>query len=101
MHFRISASFLVFSPEIDEVLVGVVSKVSPDHVGCVVHGLFNASIAKDQFPMNSWSWDEGEHYWTANSPHGQLVLTQGSIIKFRVTKYCCLLTLDSSTTMIS
>ncbi|KAJ3330685.1 hypothetical protein HDU91_003517, partial [Kappamyces sp. JEL0680] len=65
---------------------GVVSKVSPDHIACVVHGLFNASIAKDQLPPNSWTWDADNHYWSGYTNNGQVVLTQGSIIKFRVTK---------------
>ncbi|KAJ2994713.1 hypothetical protein HDV02_001368 [Globomyces sp. JEL0801] len=82
MHFPISADFVLFSPPVDSTLVGVVNKVSPDHIGCLVYGLFNASIAADQFPKKEWVWDEDAHHWVVSGN----VIQPGSIVKFKVAK---------------
>jgi DNA-directed RNA polymerase subunit E'/Rpb7 len=91
LHFYINVVFTVFRPEKKSILVGVVNKVSPDHIGCLVYGLFNASIAADQFQSGTdtsgYTWDDNEHNWSAESDLGQLVITPGSIIKFSVIKY--------------
>jgi hypothetical protein len=44
IHFRVSVQFLVFSPFSGERLKGVISHVGYDHIGVIVHGIFNASI---------------------------------------------------------
>ena len=49
MHFNVSVELTLFEPKLGQVMVGIVNKVSPDHIGCLVNGFFNASIAKDQF----------------------------------------------------
>lgn len=46
IHFNIEASFVVFKPEIGSTLVGVINKMGVGHVGCLVHGCFNASVMK-------------------------------------------------------
>lgn len=43
----------MFKPEVDCNLVGVVNKQSKDHVGCLVHRLFNISVPK---PDNEEDW---------------------------------------------
>jgi DNA-directed RNA polymerase I subunit RPA43 len=43
-------------------VVGVVNKQSPDHIGVLVHGVFNASIEADQM-RGVYSWNEDEHAW--------------------------------------
>lgn len=62
MHFKIQVDFLVFSPKVSEKLIGVVNKVSPGHIGCLVYGLFNASIATDQFGKK-FTWNHETNQW--------------------------------------
>ncbi|TRY72873.1 hypothetical protein DNTS_021694, partial [Danionella cerebrum] len=46
IHLNIEASFVIFKPESGSKLVGVVNKLAVGHVGCLVHGCFNASVVK-------------------------------------------------------
>ncbi|XP_053190390.1 DNA-directed RNA polymerase I subunit RPA43 [Scomber japonicus] len=46
IHMDIEASFIVFQPKKGQTLLGKVNKLSVSHVGCLVHGCFNASIPK-------------------------------------------------------
>ncbi|KAJ3315136.1 hypothetical protein HDV04_004277 [Boothiomyces sp. JEL0838] len=77
MHFDIQVDFTVFSPKVEDSMIGVVNKVSPDHVGCLVYGLFNASIAREKLP--GWSWDYEENVWTV----GDVTIKPGSVVKFK------------------
>ncbi|XP_006880343.1 PREDICTED: DNA-directed RNA polymerase I subunit RPA43 [Elephantulus edwardii] len=55
IHFNIEADFVVFCPEPGQKLMGTVNKVSSSHIGCLVHGCFNASIPKpEQMPVEQW-----------------------------------------------
>ena len=54
LHFDIKVSYIIFKPEIGKKLVGVVNKTSSSHVGCLVHGRFNASLAKPRSCKNGW-----------------------------------------------
>ncbi|KAF7661729.1 hypothetical protein LDENG_00253160 [Lucifuga dentata] len=46
IHMDIEANFVIFKPKKDQRLVGKVNKLGASHVGCLVHGCFNASIPK-------------------------------------------------------
>ncbi|KAL2080646.1 hypothetical protein ACEWY4_024439 [Coilia grayii] len=46
IHFNIEASFVVFKPKRGQKLEGLINKIGLTHVGCLVHGCFNASIPK-------------------------------------------------------
>ncbi|XP_042333040.1 DNA-directed RNA polymerase I subunit RPA43 [Sceloporus undulatus] len=46
IHLDIEANFAVFQPQAGKKLVGIINKVAPSHIGCLVHGCFNASIPK-------------------------------------------------------
>ncbi|KAJ1555375.1 hypothetical protein HK096_002645 [Nowakowskiella sp. JEL0078] len=65
LHFYIRVRFTVFRPERGNLLDGVVNKVSPDHMGLLIHGTFNASIPADQIPQESgeFSWNEESKCW--------------------------------------
>jgi hypothetical protein len=46
-------------------LVGIVNKVSEDHIGLLVYGVFNASIPVDLIPSDKFegtgeSWQQGK-----------------------------------------
>lgn len=59
IHFDIRVNFIVFKPVIGSTLVGVVNKIGLDHIGCLVHGSFNASIARPR-DRNGFSFRELE-----------------------------------------
>ncbi|XP_034747248.1 DNA-directed RNA polymerase I subunit RPA43 [Etheostoma cragini] len=46
IHMDIEAHFIVFQPQRGQTLLGNVNKLGVSHVGCLVHGCFNASIPK-------------------------------------------------------
>ncbi|XP_069585924.1 DNA-directed RNA polymerase I subunit RPA43 [Ranitomeya imitator] len=55
IHINIEADFVVFQPQYGEKLVGVVNKKAPSHIGCLVHGCFNASIPRPmKMPVEAW-----------------------------------------------
>ncbi|XP_004602302.2 DNA-directed RNA polymerase I subunit RPA43 isoform X1 [Sorex araneus] len=55
IHLNIEADFVIFCPEPGQKLMGIVNKVSFSHIGCLVHGCFNASIPKpEQMPAEQW-----------------------------------------------
>ncbi|KAM5271802.1 DNA-directed RNA polymerase I subunit RPA43 [Ctenodactylus gundi] len=55
IHLNIEADFVVFCPEPGQKLMGTVNKVSSSHIGCLVHGCFNASIPKpEQMSAEQW-----------------------------------------------
>ncbi|XP_040217591.1 DNA-directed RNA polymerase I subunit RPA43 [Rana temporaria] len=55
IHLNIQVDFVIFQPQCGEKLVGVVNNVAPSHIGCVVHGCFNASIPKPfKMPIEAW-----------------------------------------------
>ncbi|XP_016161715.1 PREDICTED: DNA-directed RNA polymerase I subunit RPA43 [Ficedula albicollis] len=57
IHLNIEADFVIFSPRKGKKLVGVINKVAPSHIGCLIHGCFNASIPKPEH-MSIVQWQE-------------------------------------------
>ncbi|KAK2887726.1 hypothetical protein Q8A67_015954 [Cirrhinus molitorella] len=55
IHLDIEASFVVFKPKKGLKLVGVINKIGVGHVGCLVHGCFNASVVKPSL-LTSEQW---------------------------------------------
>nr|XP_033786819.1 DNA-directed RNA polymerase I subunit RPA43 [Geotrypetes seraphini] len=55
IHLSIEADFVIFRPKKHHRLVGVINKVALTHIGCLVHGCFNASIPKPP-PMSVEDW---------------------------------------------
>ncbi|KAM6315194.1 DNA-directed RNA polymerase I subunit RPA43 [Aegotheles albertisi] len=70
VHLDIEADFVIFSPKKGKKLLGVINKVAPSHIGCLIHGCFNASIPKPE-QMSILQWQE-------------LGLKIGDELKFRV-----------------
>ncbi|CAN9503888.1 unnamed protein product [Ophioblennius macclurei] len=55
IHMDIEANFIVFQPKKGQKLLGQVNKLGVSHVGCLVHGCFNASIPKPNLvTMETW-----------------------------------------------
>lgn len=68
-------------------LVGVVNKVSPDHIGLLVHGVFNASIPADNIRKRELEWDEDLAAWRRlNDTDQEVVVGSGSVIRFTVAE---------------
>ncbi|KAI9202985.1 uncharacterized protein BJ171DRAFT_157625 [Polychytrium aggregatum] len=81
-HFNVSVRFTVFAPERSSILTGVVNKVSSDHIGLLVHGVFNASIAADQIRKSEFRWDSKQSAWIQKSDKS--VIDSNAIIRFTV-----------------
>ncbi|KAM8840948.1 DNA-directed RNA polymerase I subunit RPA43 [Spinachia spinachia] len=59
IHMDIEANFIIFEPLKGQKLVGRVNKLGVGHVGCLVHGCFNASIPRPNLvSVPTWR-DEG------------------------------------------
>ncbi|KAM4540050.1 DNA-directed RNA polymerase I subunit RPA43 [Odontesthes bonariensis] len=55
IHMDIEAIFIVFQPKKGQKLLGKVNKLGVSHVGCLVHGCFNASLPKPNLvSMETW-----------------------------------------------
>lgn len=53
IHCNITANFVVFRPTVGAVVCGVVNKLGSGFVGCLVHGIFNASLVKSKNQSSS------------------------------------------------
>jgi hypothetical protein len=68
--------------------VGVVNKVSSDHIGLLVHGIFNASIPADQIRDSEFSFNSQSKTWMRIDAFGNAMgesVAPGSILKFSVS----------------
>ncbi|XP_061520753.1 DNA-directed RNA polymerase I subunit RPA43 [Phycodurus eques] len=55
IHMDIEANFIIFQPKKGQRLLGKVNKLGVSHVGCLVHGCFNASIPKPNLvSVDTW-----------------------------------------------
>lgn len=64
----------------------MVNKVSPDHIGLLVLGVFNASIPSDQIRKGEFEWDSDEFKWIRKDAD-HTGLEPGSVIRFSVKEY--------------
>lgn len=62
VNFSVKAKFLVFTPEVGQILVGQVNKVGHDHIGLLVHGVFNVTIA-DKDLSTRFEYDDDAAAW--------------------------------------
>jgi len=61
---NVSTKVLIFRAKVGQRMVGVVNKISRNHVGMLVHDLFNASVSASSMPngalydpkSETWSW---------------------------------------------
>ncbi|KAI8847692.1 hypothetical protein BC829DRAFT_418160 [Chytridium lagenaria] len=87
----ISATLTVFSPEVDSVTLfftisGYCQQSFSDHIGLLVHGVFNASIAADQIRKYEFAWRDNLSGWKRLPKDGpDAIILPGSILRFTVT----------------
>ena len=68
LHFDIQARLLLFKPAVGSYLVGVVNKVEADHVGLLIHGIFNATVPAAQgLAQLDLEYDPDESAWVNQS----------------------------------
>jgi len=63
---------------------GTVNKVGHDHLGLLVHGVFNVSIGGDAMPSH-FSYDVDADAWSSTA--GVASVAVGSRVRFTVTGY--------------
>jgi len=90
LHVQVEATALVFTPTPGSVLTGEVIKVTGTHVALLVHGLFNAAIAKEDMP-DAFEYVSGRGEWVCNGGGGgeggrEGRLTLGEQVEFRVVR---------------
>lgn len=65
IHLDVQSEFYLFRPLIGRQLKGVVSKKSPSHVSCLVHGVFNVPCHRPHHLAQNW--------WGAKAKMKQIV----------------------------
>ncbi|KAJ3161807.1 hypothetical protein HDU86_006578 [Geranomyces michiganensis] len=88
-HFSVRATCWVFRPVVGEIIVGVVNKVSSDHVGLLVHGVFNASIPADKIPRDRFHFDHVTEAWIqsgAGDDAQDIVLGVNAVVRFTIVE---------------
>lgn len=82
MNVHVSVRLLLFCPKPGGKLVGEVNFISPNTIGLLVHGIFNASIAEENIPQD-WEFnddDDDAPFWQC----GEEKVEVGSYVSFEV-----------------
>jgi len=66
VNFKVSADFVVFAPKPGSELVGVITKVGPDLINVLVHGMFTVVLEKGGVP-EEYHYDAAHEAWLSNS----------------------------------
>ncbi|XP_007260752.3 DNA-directed RNA polymerase I subunit RPA43 [Astyanax mexicanus] len=94
IHLNIEASFVVFKPKKGDKLVGVINKMAVGHVGCLVHGCFNACVMKPHL-LTPEQWRDsgfkvGDHLefevFQLDADVAGVLLIRGRLEKYRVNE---------------
>ena len=76
LHVRVTVDALVFRPRLGQILHGSVVSLSSGHVGMLVAGLYNASVAGADM-AGAYAYREAAHHWEA-TPQTQLAAASSS-----------------------
>lgn len=82
IHLQVSVEFIVFVPHKGSVLRCKVNKQSEDHVGGLVFGTFNVSIAAQELVEYGYEWNEDIGAWCYQNE----VIQNDSEIEFLVDR---------------
>lgn len=87
VQFDVEVDFIVFCPKPGLSMTGNITLTSKDHIGILVHNVFNATIPNEFVSDRLFKWDNDRSTWirtpTTRKPHSE-VLKPASKIKFRV-----------------
>eukprot|EP00041_Stephanoeca_diplocostata_P010928 m.174984 g.174984 ORF g.174984 m.174984 type:complete len:264 (-) comp18346_c0_seq3:307-1098(-) len=82
MFVNVDATYRVFSPRAGQSLLGVVNKVSVDHIGMLVDDKFNASIPREEIP-SQYEYDAELMHW-CDRDFDNPMISAGSTVSFAV-----------------
>jgi DNA-directed RNA polymerase I subunit RPA43 len=80
-----TATATVFCPKVGARLIGAVSKIGADFIALLVHGVFNASIPREQIPPALLKYDPTRNAWCFRDDSSAPIVT-GSVIAFTVER---------------
>ncbi|KAF9149047.1 hypothetical protein BG015_009185 [Linnemannia schmuckeri] len=69
-HFWISVKLLVWRPVKGSTLYGTINLQSPDHIGLLLYGTFNASIPSEFIPKDKYVFNPNKSYNGSDSTNG-------------------------------
>ncbi|KAG9072751.1 hypothetical protein KI688_000527 [Linnemannia hyalina] len=69
-HFWISVKLLVWRPVKGSTLYGTINLQSPDHIGLLLYGTFNASIPSEFIPKDKYVFNPNKSYSGSDSANG-------------------------------
>ena len=81
IHLDVRAEFYVFSPTKGEVLAGLVNRRSADHLGCLVHGIFNVALAADRREVLQEGEEVSIQVTALSYNRDSLPLIQGKLVR--------------------
>ncbi|KAI9334975.1 hypothetical protein BDR26DRAFT_866527 [Obelidium mucronatum] len=86
-HLHATCTFTLFAPREGSTIVAIVNKVSSDHIGLLVHGVFNASIAAEHIQKTEYHFNHGAKAWRRVDEDGEPTgekIAAGSVVKFTI-----------------
>lgn len=86
LHFKIRFRALMYRPIVGSYVIGTVNNVSDgDHIGLLVHGLFNAVLLPTKGALSSdYAYSKADNAWTNSTT--QESITVGTQVRLKVTR---------------
>jgi len=84
LHFDIQVRLLIFRPQIGAYVIGVVNKVAPDHVGVLIHGIFNATVNASSGLSQDFEYNPTEDTWVNETLNKEIRL--GTRLRLQINK---------------
>lgn len=85
LHFKIRFRALVYKPQVGSHVIGTVNTISEgDHIGLLVHDLFNGVLLGSKGLPDGWSLDKANQQWVHDSTSE--VIKVGSKLRLKITR---------------
>ncbi len=75
---------LLFKPAVGVHIVGTVNKVEPDHIGLLIHGVFNATVPASAGLARDFEFDPKQDLWHNASVNKDIQV--GTRLRIKVSK---------------
>ncbi|KAF9924718.1 hypothetical protein FBU30_005357 [Linnemannia zychae] len=79
-HFWISVKLLVWRPIKGSILSGTINLQSPDHIGLLLYGTFNASIPSEFIPKDKYVFNPNKNYGHLDNGESESNLMGASLL---------------------